>query len=105
MVKALTTHPQKVYGRIALLLSSLLITNFLFYIDEGYNDFRWMRDFGNWIVFVIYCSVLFLLHLPTFEIAFHLYRRRGRIVFSTLLSLVLTWGMLTALLLVAYWAG
>lgn len=33
---------------------SLLVTNVLFFIDEGYNDFRWMKDPGNWVVFVIY---------------------------------------------------
>jgi hypothetical protein len=33
---------------------SLLVTNILFFIDEGYNDFRWMKDPGNWVVFVIY---------------------------------------------------
>lgn len=38
---------------------SLLITNFLFFIDEGYNDFRWMKDPGNWFVFVIYVVVIY----------------------------------------------
>lgn len=33
---------------------SLLVTNILFFIDEGYNDFRWMKDPGNWLVFLIY---------------------------------------------------
>ena len=33
---------------------SLILTLFLFFIDEGYYDFRWMKDLGNWFVFVIY---------------------------------------------------
>ena len=33
---------------------SFLVTNFLFFIDEGYNDFRWMKDAGNWVVFFMY---------------------------------------------------
>ena len=32
---------------------------FLFYIDEGYYDFRWMKSIGNWIMFVIYSGGLF----------------------------------------------
>lgn len=40
-------------------LSAFLITMFLFFIDEGYYDFRWMREWGNWIVFVIYLFLLF----------------------------------------------
>lgn len=38
---------------------AVIITLFLFYIDEGYYNFNWMLDFGNWFVFVIYVSVLF----------------------------------------------
>ena len=37
---------------------ALVYTLFLFYIDEGYNDFRWMNDLGNWIIFVVYLSVI-----------------------------------------------
>ncbi len=44
------------------------ITQFLFFIDEGYNDFRWMKQPGNWLVYLIYISVIFgvlfgMLHL------------------------------------------
>ncbi len=39
--------------------SALLITLFLFFIDEGYYDFRWMMSWGNWIVFVMYLILLF----------------------------------------------
>lgn len=39
-------------------LIALVYTLFLFYIDEGYNDFRWMKDPGNWIIFVVYVSII-----------------------------------------------
>jgi putative effector of murein hydrolase len=42
-----------------LLLASFIITQILFFIDEGYYDFRWMKEFGNWMVFIIYMGVLF----------------------------------------------
>ncbi len=41
------------------LTSASIITFFLFFIDEGYYDFRWMMSWGNWIVFVMYLILLF----------------------------------------------
>jgi hypothetical protein len=35
------------------------MTLFLFYIDEGFYSFAWMKQAGAWIVFFIYCNVLF----------------------------------------------
>ena len=37
-------------------LSSLLLTVFLFYIDEGYYSMRWMLAIENWIPFLGYCA-------------------------------------------------
>ena len=42
------------------LVSTFIVVNILFFIDEGYYDLRWMADFGNWVAFAIYFSVLFL---------------------------------------------
>jgi hypothetical protein len=38
---------------------SVLVTLFLFYIDEGYYNFKWMLDIGNWFIFMIYVFFLF----------------------------------------------
>ena len=43
------------------LLTSLLIVLFLFYIDEGYYNFTWMFQAGNWIVFFVYFIFTFTL--------------------------------------------
>lgn len=32
----------------------------LFFIDEGYYNFNWMKSIGSWLVFTIYTVVLFL---------------------------------------------
>lgn len=44
----------------------LLITLVLFYIDEGYYDFRWMKQPGNWVPFFLYWGAMifgeFLMH-------------------------------------------
>ncbi len=55
-----TTLPlRKAEDLISPLISAFLIVMFLFFIDEGYNDFRRMKDPGNWIVFVIYMIIFF----------------------------------------------
>lgn len=41
------------------LIASLLIWQFLFFIDEGYNSFFWMQNIGNWLIYSIYTLVLF----------------------------------------------
>lgn len=40
-----------------------IITQILFFIDEGYYDFRWVKSWGNWVVYVIYVSVIWGLSL------------------------------------------
>lgn len=38
--------------------SAFILTMFLFFIDEGYYDFRWMMEGFNWIIFFIYFIML-----------------------------------------------
>ena len=40
-------------------ITTLVMVMFLFYIDEGYYDFRWMRNAGNWLMFVVYLAFVF----------------------------------------------
>lgn len=39
-------------------INSFLITQFLFFIDEGCYDFRWMTNIGNWLVFLFYFALI-----------------------------------------------
>lgn len=41
------------------IIVTFVAANFLFFIDEGYYDFRWMLKFGNWVIFLIYAGFLF----------------------------------------------
>lgn len=53
-----------VFGKSEILpplISAFFIVMFLFFIDEGYYDFRWMKDLGNWLVFGFYMALFFLL--------------------------------------------
>jgi len=45
------------------LLSSIIITLFLFYIDEGLYSFAWMKQAAAWIVFGIYTLIFFTLQI------------------------------------------
>jgi hypothetical protein len=40
-------------------IATVVMVMFLFYIDEGYYDFRWMRNAGNWLMFVVYLAFVF----------------------------------------------
>ncbi len=44
-----------------ILLSTFAFIFFLCFIDEGYYDFRWMKNLGNWVVFFLYWMILFWL--------------------------------------------
>ena len=59
-MSAITTTPNTSRDSLLIpLTSAFIITFFLFFIDEGYYDFRWMMSWGNWIVFVMYLILLF----------------------------------------------
>jgi hypothetical protein len=51
-------------------LAALLIVLFLFYIDEGYYNFRWMMDWGNWFVFGLYMLIFFPIQWAISHFAF-----------------------------------
>lgn len=56
-------HPMKQTRHtkpLIYLISTFLVVNVLFFVDEGFYDFRWMGQVGNWVAFVIYFAVLFL---------------------------------------------
>lgn len=46
-------------GPIILLIAAFLFVNFLFFIDEGWYDLRWMKQSGNWLAFALYLGILF----------------------------------------------
>lgn len=45
--------------RTAFALWAVMVTLFLFFIDEGYYSFEWMLSLGNWFAFVVYASAIF----------------------------------------------
>ena len=84
-------------GPIILLIAAFLIVNFLFFIDEGWYDLRWMKQPGNWLAFFIYLGILY-----GAEMACHswVFRRSGgsaRIILSIIGGLVLLFAMVFAI--------
>ena len=89
------------YDIPALILSSVLIVFFLFFIDEGYYDFRWMKDPGNWIAFILYFVPVFGLQLFSLKVILRKYTGPGKLLVSIIAGAVIgiTLTVVTILLL------
>ncbi len=69
---------------IILLTASLSITLFLFFIDEGYYNFNWVNNAGNWIAFFIYFTVIF-----AFQVLFsNIFLKKLKPVLNLVLSII-----------------
>ena len=79
-----------------LLGSSVIITLFLFYIDEGYYNFKWMLQLSNWFAFVIYIIPVFGFQLLVFKLISKIFSSQ----ISTILSIII--GAIIGLILVIY---
>lgn len=47
-------------------LLAMVLTSYLFYLDEGHYNFEWTKNLGNWLVFALYTilftSFMWLIH-------------------------------------------
>jgi hypothetical protein len=53
---------------LIMFLSALVVTLFLFYIDEGFYNLNWMTDLGNWVAFGIYISLIFCSQFVVYQL-------------------------------------
>jgi len=63
--------------KISFIIANIL-TQFLFFIDEGWYDFRWMKSWGNWVVYLIYILLIWGLSLllqVLFNMAVRFYKK------------------------------
>lgn len=74
---------------IIFVTSSILITLFLFFIDEGYYNFKWMTHWGNWVAFVIYVVPIFLAQVLVYRLIPEKYRGRGIAALSILIGVTM----------------
>jgi len=56
----------------------------LFFIDEGYYNFNWMTNIGNWIAFIIYVSAIFLGQLLFSKLLLKNYHGLGKTLISVI---------------------
>lgn len=86
---------RKTEDLISPLISAIFIVMFLFFIDEGYYDFRWMKEPGNWVVFVVYMLIFFPVQWGISHFVFHKlngWKKTAAMVGISLpLSLLLLW--------------
>ena len=78
-----------------------LISQFLMWMDEGYYDFRWMADGWNWVVYVVYTTIIFGCAAGCYRFAF---RNKRRAALAIGVSVFLGFFTMTVLLL-ALWYG
>ncbi|PCJ01447.1 MAG: hypothetical protein COB15_00560 [Flavobacteriales bacterium] len=89
MTASNTIKPTKKNEILLLPLSSILITLFFCFIDEGYYNFNWMTDIGNWITFFIYAILIFLFQLLLYKVVLKKYQGKYKAVLSIVLGITL----------------
>lgn len=70
MKKYILSNQSTFIAVIFPLVSSIVATFFLFYIDEGLYNFAWIKEAGAWIVFSIYVLIFFTLQVGIGAFAF-----------------------------------
>ncbi len=80
-----------------LVLSSVFITLFIAFIDEGNYNFNWVYDLGSWVALLIYTSVIFFIQFLVFKIFLKKYQMIGKIISGvlivTIIVLMITFGV------------
>ncbi|GEM_PF-846476 len=74
---------------VAALISSAIVTMILFFMDEGYYDFRWMKSAGNWIAFIIYVAALFPVQWVLLKFLFRSDSAISKIFFGSIIGVVI----------------
>jgi hypothetical protein len=68
---------------------AVVITMLLFFLDEGYYNFKWMSNVGNWIAFAVYVGVIFSFQLLFFKLLLKSYTGRAKTLLSAVGGAVL----------------
>ena len=90
------------YTWLAPLASTLGIILCLFYIDEGYYDFHWMANVGNWVVFFIYFIIMLPVQVGISEFVFRRAVGRRKLLIMVGVSMPAT---ILLLMVVFYFIG
>jgi hypothetical protein len=78
-------------------IAALVVVNVLFFIDEGYYDFRWMLQVGNWIVFALYMAILFPVQWLISRFLFRKQTGATKILLDAITGIILSLGVILLL--------
>lgn len=81
------TNTAKTFG--IQLIIAIVLTNILFFIDEGYYSFVWMTQPGNWFVFSLYVGIIVLFQWILYLLINQFYFGRFQLLLSSFLGVVL----------------
>ncbi|PXY03086.1 hypothetical protein DF185_03065 [Marinifilum breve] len=96
-MKASTLKSGITYREILIfLISSLAIVLFLFYIDEGYYSFDWIKEPLALVVLLIYFLPAFLCQLFIHTILLKINIPTGRTVLSVIIGIILGIGLVVS---------
>jgi hypothetical protein len=76
------------------LFVAICIVTLLFYIDEGYYNFNWTKQFGNWIIFFVYALFLFLGQVFTYHVLLRKYVSKDKNILASIIGAPLGFGLL-----------
>ncbi len=94
------TNRQQTNSFFIHLLCAAAFTTFLFFIDEGYYSFKWMREAGNWLLFAIYTFGILSGQIVTQFLILRQYTGKYKMLFSCLIGVPLG----TAILFAVFYA-
>ena len=80
----MTTYKLNILFRLDLILylavSSLGLTLFLAFVDEGNYNFNWAYDVGSWGAILVYFGLIYLIHLLVFKLALGKFEKIGKAI-------------------------
>ena len=71
-------------------IASLIFTFGLAYVDEGRNNFDWMKDPGSWLSVLAYGSLVFLILYFSHKVLLSWYKGNAKLVLSIGLGFALS---------------
>jgi hypothetical protein len=83
---------------LAYFLSAVGVTMFLFFIDEGYYNFNWMMNIGNWIAFLIYVTGLLTGQFLSNSLILRKYKGEKKTLLTSIIGIPLGTAMIILLL-------
>ncbi len=98
-MKSITSKNKELY---ILGISSILITLFLFFIDEGNYDFNWTAEPFVWVIFLIYAVPIFLGQLLLSKVVLKKINQTRRIILSILIGTAIGMTFTIGVLLIGF---